>query len=156
MRTFFFGVMAIIISVIFGTFYVIKNAEIKFKHPVIKIGAVLPVGGDELEKISKYKFYILLMDKENTFPKKYSWGLEEIITEKIGGLIERADSSNPLFSEIFGLHRDKNKRIFSMILITDRNARIVGIYPNKKLSELVDVLQLHPHLIDLSLAGTAL
>ncbi len=155
-HTFFVGLAVAIISVVFGTFYYIKISEIKFHHPVIKIGAVVPVSGDELEKISKYGFYILLIDTDNAFPKKYSRPLEEVITEKLGGLIERADSSGLIFTEIFGSNRDKNKGIFSMILITDKNARIVGIYPNKKLHELVDILQLHPHLIDLSLVETAL
>ena len=100
-------------------------------------------------------FYVLLLDKNQSFPKKYLGDFPEII-KKMGGLIELINSSNPLFAEIFGLNNDKNKRIFSVIIITDASATIVGVYPNKKLHELVGVLQLHPHLIDLSLAGTAL
>lgn len=136
--------------------YVIKNSEIKFDHSLIKIGAVLPVSADELQKISEHKFYILLIDREDAFPKKYSWSLEEVINEKIGGLIERADLHSVVFTEIFGSDNLKNKRIFSIVIITDKNGIIMGVYPNKKLHELVDILQLHPDLIDLSLAGTAL
>ena len=115
----------------------------------------MPVSTDELQKISQQKFYVLLLDKNQSFPKKYLGNFPEII-KKMGGLIELINSRNPLFKEIFGLKNDKNKRIFSVVIITDKNATIVGVYPNKKLSELVDVLQLYPDLIDLSLAGTAL
>ena len=146
-------ILVIIISIVF---YEIKNYEPKLNHSLIVMGNIIPVTADELQKISKYKFYILLVDKDDVFPKKYSWPIEEVINEKIGGLIERADSSTSVFKEIFGSKNDKNKRIFSVVIITDKNAKIVGVYPNKKLSELVDVLQLHPDLIDLSLAGTAL
>lgn len=135
--------------------YLIKNYEPKLSHPFIKVGNIMPVSTDELQKISQQKFYVLLLDKNQSFPKKYLGNFPEII-KKMGGLIELINSRNPLFKEIFGLKNDKNKRIFSVVIITDKNATIVGVYPNKKLSELVDVLQLYPDLIDLSLAGTAL
>lgn len=153
-RIFFLSIVVLIIAII-ASIYFIKNNEPKFSHSFIKIGSILPVSTGELQKISQQEFYILLLDTNLSFPPKYLSNFPNII-KKIGGLMERADSNSLLFAEIFGLHRDKNKKIFSIILITDKNATIVGIYPNKKLHELVDVLQLHPHLIDLNLVETAL
>ncbi len=154
-HAFLIGLVVLMIAIV-PAVYFIKNHELKIAHSHIAVGNILPVAAGELQKISKYKFYILLVDKKDAFPKKYSWPFEEVINKKIGGLIERADSSNSVFKEIFGSNNGKNKRIFSVVIITDKNAKIVGVYSNKKLFELLDVLQLHPNLIDLSLAGTAL
>ncbi len=153
-HTFLVG-LVVLMTVIVLTVYFIKNYEPKLNHSLIKVGNTLPVATDELQKIFKQKFYVLLLDKNQSFPKKYLGDFPKII-KKIDGLIELTNSSSPLFIEIFGSNNDKNKRIFSVVIITDKNAKIVGIYLNKKLSNLVAVLQLHPNLIDLSLAGTAL
>ena len=156
MRKFLPLVLVILIIVATSVAYFVKNYEPKLNHPTIKVGNSLPINANEQQKISKHKFYILLVDRKDAFLKKYSWALEEVINEKLGGLIERADSSATIFTEIFGLNNEKNKKIFSVVIVTDKNAKIIGVYPNKKLHELVDVLQLHPDLIDLTLAGTAL
>lgn len=156
MRKFLFLGSVTLIIVVAAAVYFVKNYELEINHPLIKVGSKLPVNVDELKKISKYKFYILLVDKEQAFPRKYSWPLEEVINIKIGGLIERADSGSFVFTEIFGPNNDKNKIIFSVVIITDKNGIVVGVYPNKQLYELVGILQLHPDLIDLNLAGTAL
>jgi hypothetical protein len=155
MRQAFLIGLVVLITVIALVVYFIKNYEPKFSHSLIKVGNIVPVSTDELQKISQQKFYVLILDKNQSFPKKYLGNFPEII-KKMGGLIELINSSNPLFKEIFGSKNNKNKRIFSVVIITDKSAKIVGVHPNKKLHELVDVLQLHSDLIDLSLAGTAL
>lgn len=133
----------------------VKGTEIKLDSHYIAVGNILPVDKDKLQKISGHKFYILIIDREGLFPKKYFWVTVEVI-EKIGGFIEVADANNEIITKIFGSDNNQNKKISSVVIITNREGKIVGAYNNKKLSDLIDILQLHPDLIDLDLAGTAL
>ena len=137
--------------------YAIQNQEPKLHGTLIKVGNVLPVSADELKRIKNYKFYIIILDKENAFPKKYSDVIEKIINGKLGGRIERAARGSQLYTHVFGFNNAKNKKIFSVVIISDARGKMIGVYLNKKLHELVEVMiNHHPSPINLDLAGTAL
>lgn len=151
-----FLTIVILIMVIVPVIFFIKHYEPRIYNTEVKVGNTLPVSAEEIQKISKSKFYILIIDKKNVFPEKYRWPTIEVTNEKLGGLMEIADLNSNIVKEIFGQKNNKNKIISSVVIITDKNAKIIGIYNNKKLSDIISLMQLHPGLIDLHLAGTAL
>ena len=143
----------------YPTFYFIKNSGSRFNHISIKIGDTLPVGAKELQKISKYKFYIVLVEKAHWLSRG-DWIPDDKPIQKMGGLIEIYDPSRAVVGKalykVFGLKTDRYSKFFSVVIVTNTEAQIVGIYKNQKPSQLLSIFQLHPDLIDLHLAGTAL
>lgn len=156
MRRFFIISFATLITISALLFYFIKNFKAEFDYFPIQKGDVLPVSANELRKISNYKFYMLLVGDNQIFTRNYLEPFVEAVG-KMHGLMEIVDpSENSIFTEIFKRNNSWYKELFSMVIIANKNARIVGIYPNEKMHELIQAMQNHPDLIDLDLAGTAL
>ena len=150
-------ISAIVLATIsISVIYSIKNFEAEFDYSPIQKGDVLLVSANELQKISNYKFYMLLVGNNQIFIRKYLAPFVEAVG-KMNGLIEIIDpSDSSIFTGIFKRNNNWYKKLFSIVIITDRNAEIVGVYPNEQMHEFIQAMQNHPDLIDLDLAGTAL
>lgn len=125
----------LIIFIILLLALIIWIIKLNYSNDLFRIGDVLTSNPEELQKISQYKFYVLVIEKKKSYLGSYI-PFSDII-KTTGGLIEVVKNDN------------------SSIIITDRSAKIIGIYPNKKPSDLVSILENHPDLIDFSLIKTA-
>ncbi len=156
MRRIFLISAVVLMAIVISGIYFIKNFETKFDFFPIQKGNILPESVGELQKMSNYKFYMLLVGNDRIFIRKYLAAFVEAVG-KMHGLMEIVDpSDNLIFAEIFKRNNSWYKKLFSIVIITNRNAEIVGVYPNEQMHELIQAMQNHPDLINLDLAGTAL
>lgn len=95
------------------------------------------------------KFYINIVEPNLDCFLKYC-NLQAAIINTMGGWIE-AEETGITIDEIFGLDLEENKNIKSVVIIGDRNGKIVGIYPNKGLKNVVAILKFYPELADFNL-----
>lgn len=116
----------------------------------LQLGGDVPLGPGDYTfapemQIPQSKFYI-------NIAQKGLWCVFEECSpegEKIaalGGWLQSEDTTDePEIMEIFGL--DDNVDITSIIVVGNREARIVGIYPGKRIEDLPSVLRMHQDII---------
>lgn len=112
----------------------------------IKIGGKMPSGpggstfGPILEIPNNQKFYIDIV-QSNLWCSNDSCGLDGAIIQTIGGWIEVYDISQIEIDAMFGLDLPENKWVKSIIIIGDKNGKILGIYPNKDYKDALSILK---------------
>lgn len=95
------------------------------------------------------KFYVNIAEPNLGCFSKYC-NLEAALINTMGGWLE-AENTGVTIDEIFGLDLEENKNIKSVVIIGDRNGKIVGIYPNKRLKDVISILKFYPELADFNL-----
>lgn len=126
------------------------------KFGPFRLGGKIPLGpGDgtfaPFKEIPESKFYIFIA-KKNFWCINEDCGPEGSLVKTMGGWLagERInDGETSLifgFDQEFGL-RDKHQ---SVIVVGDQNEKIVGIYPDKDMKDLIVILKQHPNLADFS------
>ena len=93
-------------------------------------------------KVPKSKFYIAIGEPE-------LWCIQEdcgdigMYVKNLGGWLEGGDVSQVTIDEIFGLDAEENKNVKKIILVGDGDSKLVGIYPNKGIDDVEEILKLH-------------
>lgn len=95
------------------------------------------------------KFYVNIAEPNLGCFSKYC-NLEAALINTMGGWLE-AENTGVTIDEIFGLDLEENKNIKSVVIIGDRNGKIVGIYPNKRLKDVISILKFYPKLADFNI-----
>lgn len=161
--TIFLVVVFIILSVIFLNYRKLPEGSVrKFNRQAESLNLEpLKIGGDIPLKPELYrpetpkdvflvsKFYINIAEPNlECFSKNCNSQAAMINT--MGGWIE-AEKTGMTVDEIFGLDLEENKNIKSVVIIGDKNGKIVGIYPNKKSDDAISILKFYPELADFNL-----
>ncbi len=100
----------------------------------------------------KPKFYVVVAEPDRHCVADIC-GIDGSIIKTIGGWVQIYNTKFAETRNFFELDSSKNKDTETMILVSDENGKIVGIYPNKKFNDVISVLKLHPKLADFGLIG---
>jgi len=101
-------------------------------------------------QIPRPKFYIAIAE-----PNKHCvvdiCGIDGSFIKTIGGWIQVYNTKFVETKEFFGLDLPENKNIEKMTIIGDNTGKIMGIYHNKGLKDVIEILKLHSDLANFSL-----
>lgn len=102
-------------------------------------------------EIPPARFYVMVID-DNLWCAGDSCSLDGAFIETMGGWLqaEMTCCGSEIEDEI-GLDFPENKEIQSLVVVSDDNNKIAGIYPNRGLKDVLPILRLHPDLADFSL-----
>lgn len=95
------------------------------------------------------KFYVNIAEPNLGCVLKYC-NVQAALINTMGGWLE-AEETGVTIDEIFGLDLEENKNVKSITIIGDRNGKIVGIYPNKGLKDVISILKFYPELANFDL-----
>lgn len=119
----------------------------------LEIGGKMPWGpGDStfapyLEIPASQKFYVSVAEP-NTWCINEDCSIDGAIIQTLGGWLQVENTRQSEVEALFGLDLPENKDVKSIVLVGDNNGKIVGIYPNKGLRDIIPILKLHPDLAD--------
>ena len=119
----------------------------------LKIGWEMPWGpGDStfapyLKIPAPQKFYVSIAEPD-IWCINGSCGIEGDFIQTMGGWLQVEDTYQSEVEPSFGLDLPENNNTRSMVIIGDRNGRIVGLYPNKVIKDILNILKNHPNLAD--------
>lgn len=122
----------------------------------LEIGGEIPYGPGEttfapyLKIPVSQKFYVSVAEKD-TWCINDDCYLEGAFIQTMGGWLQVEDIDHAEVGAMFGLDLPENKDVKSLVLVGDNQGRIVGIYPNKGLSDVIDILKNYPNLVDFNL-----
>jgi len=139
--------LAILTVVVASRFF--DNRVKKFGY--LKLGGEMPFTEGHntfapIYKVPKSKFYIAIGEPD-------LWCIQEdcgdvgMSVKNLGGWLEAGDVSRVTTDEIFGLDIEENKNVKKIVLVGDGDSKLVGIYPNKGISDVEEILELHLKLI---------
>lgn len=126
----------------------------KFEHLVL--GGEMPLRPGDMtfapyKKIPPSKFYVNIASVATKAP----WCIQGdcssggAYVETMGGWLQMENSPQAI-SEIFNLNLENNN-IKSLVIVGDQNAKIVGIFPNRGLQDLIPILKLYPKIVNFEL-----
>ena len=95
------------------------------------------------------KFYVNIAEPNLVCFGKYC-NIHAAAINTMGGWLE-ARGTGVTIDELFGLDLEENRNVQSIVIIGDHNGKIVGLYPNKALRDVVSILQFYPELADFDL-----
>ncbi len=129
----------------------------KFGH--IRVGGETVAGKGSLTfapyyRVPPAKFYVTVV-KDGLWCSNEDCSLDGALIETMGGWLqaEKTRGGSEIREEI-GMDLPENKDVETLVIISDDNNKIVGIYPNRGLPDVLPILRLHPDLADFSqLAG---
>ncbi|MFH1192157.1 MAG: hypothetical protein V1655_01655 [bacterium] len=141
-------------EIIQGVSYFNRQTE-PLKLGQLKIGGEMPGGPGDTTfapymKIPISKFYVSVMEP-NSWCINEDCNLDGAFIQTMGGWLEVNHTGDPTLDEFYGLDLPENKNIKSLVLIGDRDGKIVGIYPSRGLDDVIPILKLHPDLADFNL-----
>jgi len=142
------GIVGVAVSIYFYFNYSLLYGGVRTFGP-LKMGADTPIGPGSYtffppKEIPKSHFYISVVQKglwcvfEECSP-------EGLRIEALGGWLQGENTKQPEIRDIFGL--EENTKVSSIIVVSDQNAKIIGIYPNKTTNDLANILKIHSKLI---------
>lgn len=124
----------------------------------LKLGEKTPQGGPgdwtfaPLFEIPVSHFYVAIAHTDRLWCSNESCSLDGALIETLGGWLQVATTQNfPDLPSIVGFDKEENKQVQSIALVAERDGRLVGIYPNRGLLDVLPILRLHPDLADFSL-----
>src|SRR3989338_66106 len=118
----------------------------------LAVGSDMPIGGFEGWTFAPHKtipasaFYVAIVQDD------YWCSLENCdfigaLVKTMGGWLQTTNSEVfPDVKGIMGLDLEKNNNIKSITIVGDSHSKIVGIYPNIGIQDLLSILRLHPDL----------
>jgi hypothetical protein len=89
------------------------------------------------------KFYIQVI-QDNLWCIFEECSREGKVVDVLGGWLQGENTRQPTIAHSYFLY--DNKKVDSLIIVGDKNGIIVGIYPNKKIEDLLFVLKVHSDL----------
>ncbi|GEM_PF-2558120 len=100
------------------------------------------------------KFYVTVVDHD-IWCSNEDCSLDGALIQTMGGWLQAEKTSGGSeIREQIGLDLPENKEIKTLVIISDGNNKIAGIYANRGLSDVLPILRLHPDLADFAmLAG---
>ena len=127
------------------------------KFGPLTLGAMLPAGssGDftfaPINSIPLSRFYVAVVESDRWCSNE-NCSLNGALIRTMGGWIEVASTKQAGFAdEDYGLDVKENKSVKSLVLIGDHNGKMVGIYPNKNIGDIITILKRHPDLANFNL-----
>jgi hypothetical protein len=159
----FIAIVVIIISYIFhgsqeraaGSVYQFHREYEPYELGPLKVGGRM-VGGPGDGTFAPFikiptlqKFYVSIAEPD-IWCANEDCGLNGAMIQTLGGWLQVNNTYQPEVEASMGLDLAENKHIKSLALIGDSKGTIVGIYPNKRLSDVMNLLPLHPDLMDFS------
>lgn len=154
-------VVAIIVAIILSNYKFLPegsvrkiNRDYEYQEGPVKIGNSIPIGpggstfSPILEIPSDRKFYVGVV-QQDIWCSNESCGIDGSIVQTMGGWIEVEKNYQPETRAMFGLDLPENKNIKSVVVVGDKNGKIVGIYLNKDYKDTLSILkQNHSDLAD--------
>ena len=132
-----------------------------FMNPSLLNGGVstfgpMKLGGENPGGIGSYtfaperhipasKFYITVVAKDLSCVFSYCAPEGDKI-QAAGGWLQGEDTDQPTIRSIFGLKA--SPAFASVVVVADGNNKLVGIYPDKTVSDLSSILKIHSRLVD--------
>lgn len=97
------------------------------------------------------KFYVTVLDHD-IWCSNEDCSLDGALIETMGGWLqaEMTCCGSEIKHEI-GLDLPEQKEVKTLVVVSDSTNKVVGIYPNRGLADVLPVLRLHPDLADFSL-----
>lgn len=145
--------MCIIILFLVYFFFFFTPYSVKSFGP-LKLGGEIPVVGEYVPEYKlfynlKYKFYIYAMEKYMSFCALGDCGMSGILVDCLGGWLSGEGISGDGGATDYGLsEEDVDAGKSSMIVVADKNKKIVGIYPNYRIRNIPYILKNHRNLSD--------
>lgn len=94
--------------------------------------------------IPNSRFYITVVQKDLWCVFEYC-SPEGIKIKSLGGWLQGENTDQPTIWSEYGL--ETNPSVESVIVVADKNNKLVGIYPNKKIDDIPAILKVHWRLI---------
>lgn len=120
----------------------------------LRLGEGMPTGtaGDytfaPLQKIPPSKFYVVVVH-DGWWCSMEDCGIDGAYVGTMGGWLQTEKPNVfPDVTLLTGLDREENKGVHSLVIVGDRNGKMVGIYPHRGLQDVLPILRLHPDLAD--------
>jgi len=141
------------VLIISSTLYLFLNQSLLYggvrTFGPLKLGGNIPMGPGDYTfapqvKIPPSRFYISVVQK-NLWCVFEECNPEGANIESLGGWLQGENTDQPEIQEIFGL--ENNPGISSIIVVGNQEEKIVGIYPNKNIGDVSNVLNIHSKLI---------
>lgn len=158
-RYFFLCIVGIVLvavsSITFSSWRTMQFGGVRKFGPLV-LGGKSPTGAGDgtfapYLTVPQLKFYVTIV-QDDLWCINESCGIEGALVYTMGGWLEMETPKNfPDIEEMVGLNLEKNENIHSIVTIGDREEKLVGIYPNKGLKDLVSILHLHPDVVDFNL-----
>ncbi|NQU82330.1 MAG: hypothetical protein HQ539_00025 [Parcubacteria group bacterium] len=101
-------------------------------------------------QIPRPKFYVAVAEPDG-YCVADMCGLEGASIKTMNGWLQVYNTKFVETKEFFEFDLSKNKEVSSMVIVSDQNGKIIGIYPNKGLTDVMDILKLHPDLTNFDL-----
>lgn len=128
----------------------------------VKIFGNIAVGGETVvgrgsftlapyHQIPPARFYVIVI-KNDSWCINEDCSLDGALIETMGGWlqVERTCCGSEIKEEI-GLNLPENAEVKTLVVVSNADNKIVGIYPNRDLKDVLPILRLHPNLADFSL-----
>jgi hypothetical protein len=96
------------------------------------------------------KFYISVAEPDNWCANE-NCGIDGGFIQTMGGWLQVENTHQSEVGPSFGLDLPEHNNIKSIVIVGDRKGRIVGIYPNKDLKDVLNILKNHPDLANFGL-----
>lgn len=131
-----------------------RQAE-PYEIGLLKIGGKIPNGpGDTtfapyLKIPASQKFYVSVAEPD-TWCINEDCNIDGAFIQTLGGWLQVENTYQSTIKETFGLDLPENQNVKSIVLIGNQSGKIIGIYPNKGLSDVMDILKLYHDLADFS------
>jgi len=126
------------------------------KFGPLKLGGDMPLGPGHstfypYKTVPKSKFYVFIAEKDFWCVFE-DCGLDGAYIETMGGWLGGENLNQAEIAYMFGFDIDRiEKKYHSVMVVGDADAKIVGIFPNKGMSDLLPVLRSYPKLADFNL-----
>lgn len=127
-----------------------------YENGSLRIGGKMPWGpGDStfapyLKIPASQKFYISIAEPDNWCINE-DCNLDGAFIQTLGGWLQVEDTDQAEVNSSFGLNLPEHNNIKSIIIIGDNKGKIIGIYPNKGLKDILGILKNYTDLADFDL-----
>jgi len=133
-----------------------RSSEEPLNFTPLKIGKEMPFGpggwtfAPYMEIPASQKFYVSIIQDE-LWCSGGDCGIDGSLIETMGGWLQVANTAQPTDKEFFGLYLPENQYIKSLVVVGDKEGKIVGLYPNKGFEDILAILKNHPDLANFDL-----
>ncbi len=153
-KIFIVFITVLVLTAITGGIFAYLNLKTSFFHGTVtnfgplKLGGDMPLGPGSYTlappmHIPPARFHIEVAQKDLGCVFEYCIPEGEKIAA-LGGWLQGENTQQPEIKEIFGL--SENKDVTTVVVVGDKDARIVGIYPNKNIDDVPSILEIHHDL----------
>ena len=129
------------------------SSRVSMQRPPLVLGAQMTFGfGTPTEspypempyQTPRPKFYVAVAEPDRYCVVHICGPIGSFI-KTIGGWVQVYNTKFVETREFFELNLSKNKNVETMVVVSDENGKIVGIYPNKGFNDIIYILGRLPH-----------